>query len=351
MRLLLTILCLLTATAHAEYELKIAPPANAEQGWYANHMRQTRAMTSLLDVINSNVKTDITVPVVARSCGQPNALYMPDKRQIIICYEVMVQSEKNLRKANPNLTDPQVVQSVYAETAFLLLHEVGHQLIHENQLPVLGREEDAADKIAAYVMLASGGEQILKRSVSFFATRRTGILNLILNGSSHYGDTHGLAEQRLSNLVCWGFGKSPNDFADLVRITKLPADRIQRCRGEYEAMARDVPALLGEKVITANGKRPAPTSSEISSASQRAEGSTLANTKQCLSCHGVDQRIVGPAIRDIANRYNDSELVSVLENKVRRGSRGTWGAVPAPAMPDIDETHIEILATWIGSYR
>lgn len=350
LRLLSSLLLVFAGSAHAEYILKIQRPATAEQAVYANQMRQTSVMTNLVELINKYVKTERDVPILARSCGQPNAFYIPSKREIVLCYEVMVESQKNLQRAyGGQITDSQLNQTVYSEVAFLLLHEVGHHLIHEYALPVLGREEDAADKIAAYVFLASGGESVLKRSVMFFATRSRGVLSQIFQGSHDYSDTHGLPQQRLANLVCWGYGKSPREFAQLTQPAKLQVDRLRRCGKEYQLMERDITALLGDQLVptTRVGDSPAIARPE----SGLASSNSSAKTNQCMQCHKPHEGSVGPSLSTLAARYSDTELEGVLERKVRQGVQGVWGQVPAPPMNDVQAGEIKLLVDWIASYR
>jgi cytochrome c551/c552 len=74
----------------------------------------------------------------------------------------------------------------------------------------------------------------------------------------------------------------------------------------------------------------------------------LATRKGCLACHGVDKRIVGPAFKDVANRYRgqDDAAAKLLE-KVRHGGSGVWGPVPMPANPDLEEADARRLIRWI----
>lgn len=305
---------------------------------YANQMRQTPVMANLVTLINKYVKTDSEVPILVRSCGQPNAFYIPSRREIVLCYDLLVESQVNLQRTyGSNIAFGELMQGVYAETAFILLHEVGHHLIHEYELPVLGREEDAADKIAAYILLASGGEVVLKRSVSFFATRQKGVLAQIFQGEHNYSDTHGLPQQRLANLVCWGYGKSPREFDELVQPAKLTPDRLRRCGREYDYMARDINSLLGSRVVA--------------SQSSQAIRSTPTSADQCTSCHKPSEYGVGPSLSTIANKYSDDQISSTLAKKLQRGSTGAWGAVPAPAMPHIQDQEIGELSKWIATYR
>ena len=74
----------------------------------------------------------------------------------------------------------------------------------------------------------------------------------------------------------------------------------------------------------------------------------LAQKKNCLSCHAVDVKRVGPAYKDVAAKYADvKDAVAVLSTKVIKGGSGTWGVVPMPANPQVSEAEAKALVQWI----
>jgi cytochrome c len=74
----------------------------------------------------------------------------------------------------------------------------------------------------------------------------------------------------------------------------------------------------------------------------------LAKRKACLSCHGVDNRIVGPAFRDVAKRYKGQDGAEAkLIEKLRRGGSGTWGPLPMPPNPDLPAADATTLVRWV----
>jgi cytochrome c len=76
--------------------------------------------------------------------------------------------------------------------------------------------------------------------------------------------------------------------------------------------------------------------------------SDLARRKACLSCHGVDNRIVGPAFRDVAKRYKGEEGIEAkLVEKLRRGGSGSWGALAMPPNPDLAPADATTLVRWV----
>jgi cytochrome c len=78
----------------------------------------------------------------------------------------------------------------------------------------------------------------------------------------------------------------------------------------------------------------------------------LAKAKNCLACHAVDKKLVGPAYKDVAAKYaNDKDAVAKLTKKVREGGVGVWGQVPMPANPQVNEAEAQTLVKWVLSQK
>lgn len=78
----------------------------------------------------------------------------------------------------------------------------------------------------------------------------------------------------------------------------------------------------------------------------------LATSKACMACHGIEKKIVGPAYRDIAKKYDNSkESVAYLAAKIRAGSSKVWGPVPMPANAHVSEGDAHKLASWVLSLK
>jgi cytochrome c len=73
----------------------------------------------------------------------------------------------------------------------------------------------------------------------------------------------------------------------------------------------------------------------------------LATSKNCMSCHHPDRKLVGPAFKEIAKRYaNDPLAIAALTTKIQKGGSGVWGVVPMPANPQVSEAEAQKLADW-----
>ena len=74
----------------------------------------------------------------------------------------------------------------------------------------------------------------------------------------------------------------------------------------------------------------------------------LAGKKNCLACHQVDRKVVGPAYKDVAAKYaGDKGALDRLARKIVNGGSGVWGPVPMPANPQVSDAEARQLAAWI----
>lgn len=76
----------------------------------------------------------------------------------------------------------------------------------------------------------------------------------------------------------------------------------------------------------------------------------LAQKKNCLACHAVDKKLVGPAYKDVAAKYKgDKTAEAKLTEKVQKGGSGVWGQIPMPANPQVNPDEAKTLVKWILS--
>ena len=73
----------------------------------------------------------------------------------------------------------------------------------------------------------------------------------------------------------------------------------------------------------------------------------LAKKHNCLACHMVDKKSVGPAYKDIAKKYKGQNVAAKLQEKVKKGGQGAWGPVPMPPNPAVPDADLKTLVDWI----
>ncbi|MEO8057462.1 MAG: c-type cytochrome [Burkholderiales bacterium] len=78
----------------------------------------------------------------------------------------------------------------------------------------------------------------------------------------------------------------------------------------------------------------------------------LAQKKNCMACHAVDKKVVGPAYKDVAAKYaGQKDAVDKLAQKVIKGGSGVWGPVPMPANAQVSEAEAKQLVQWIMTLK
>jgi cytochrome c len=78
----------------------------------------------------------------------------------------------------------------------------------------------------------------------------------------------------------------------------------------------------------------------------------LAKAKNCMTCHSVGNKVVGPAFKDVAAKYaGQKDAEDKLTQKVMKGGSGSWGAVPMPANTQVNEAEARTLVKWVLSLK
>ncbi|MGE5471848.1 MAG: c-type cytochrome [Bacteroidota bacterium] len=81
------------------------------------------------------------------------------------------------------------------------------------------------------------------------------------------------------------------------------------------------------------------------------EGADLAKAKNCLTCHAIDKKLVGPAYKDVAAKYKgDKAAPAKLAAKVKAGGKGVWGEIPMPPN-NVTDDEAKKLVAWVLSQK
>jgi cytochrome c len=77
----------------------------------------------------------------------------------------------------------------------------------------------------------------------------------------------------------------------------------------------------------------------------------LAKSKNCMTCHSVANKVIGPSFKEVATKYNGQNVEDKLVQKVMKGGSGAWGTAPMPANPQVSEAEARTLVKWVLSQK
>src|ERR1044072_1438911 len=154
-------------------------------------------------------------PATAQQAPQQPTQPTPGPSRIVAGIDDAVKaldSIPRLKKLSPQAKKA-LVEFIVGNTLFVLGHEMGHGVINEMNMPVLGREEDAADSFAittAIKMNTKFSERVLEEQVKglLFSTKRA----KKEGDAPAFYDEHGLDPQRAYNIVCYMYGSNPEKY-------------------------------------------------------------------------------------------------------------------------------------------
>ena len=183
--------------------------------------------------------------------GEVNAWYGDDA--VTVCYEyledILQNAPKETTPAGVSRTD-----AIMGPTLEVFLHEVGHAVFDYLSVPVLGREEDAADQFAAYVLLQFA-ESDARRLIYGVAYSYNIDASKPSAKKNPFADEHGLPAQRFYNVLCMAYGADSKLFADLVDKGYLPRERAEGCADEYGQVIKALNKLIGPYIDQPRAKQ------------------------------------------------------------------------------------------------
>jgi hypothetical protein len=216
-------------------------------------LRRSGAMQAIADEVNSRWSIPREIPVVFGDDLEIGPAFIPDLKledgtvlNFINMPGTFIRLElqefrREIRREKIKGLKPK--QALIYATEFVLAHEMGHALVHELKLPITGKEEDAVDGFAAYLLADNPkfGPMTAISAAMFFDlyTRIRGKLT-----QEDFADEHSLLEQRVYQFLCWVYGSDPKRFKGLVGKDLLPRERARRCPNEWKQVTSSWDTLL-----------------------------------------------------------------------------------------------------------
>lgn len=223
---------------------RYSKPANPNYIKMHQEFIKHKILESIVNVLNSSFGLPKSISITMAECGQPNAFFDPSRNSITLCYELIADFAQ--QSHDMQLAGDTAEKYLSGSLIFVLLHELGHALISVLSLPITGKEEDAADQLATYVLLESENNKDFEKNAEVIVNALVWFKNIGQGqySSEHYADEHSLSEQRFFNVLCWMYGADPASFSEFVTKGLLPENRAARCPGEYQQLVNSWGQLL-----------------------------------------------------------------------------------------------------------
>lgn len=198
-----------------------------------------KSFQGLADGLNSTFALPYDVYIAAAECGESNAFYDSEKKQLTMCYELYAEFDELFKGEYPKESERD--EAVGGAFIFVFFHELGHALIDVYDLPITGKEEDAVDQLSTWILTdgTDDGELTAINGAIAFALLGDGG-----SGELAFWDEHSLSQQRFYNTICLVYGNNPKKYVDFVSNGTLPKNRAGRCESEYAQIDRAWSKLL-----------------------------------------------------------------------------------------------------------
>ncbi len=208
---------------------------------YVDRLKQEDALPMLLAFINDTVPFAQTLTL--RIGADDGPLFDPATNEIWVPGEFLV--EINQRFVNADLANTKqerndVMLDVFTHT---LLHEIAHAIIAQHNIPILGKEEDAADNLANVLILEyfENGDSLARNAANMFALEDEDTDTYY---SEDFWDEHSLDIQRYFTTLCHIYGAQPEDNEDLIDAGELSEEKADSCIDEYGQISSDWLSVL-----------------------------------------------------------------------------------------------------------
>jgi Putative metallopeptidase len=253
-----------TETAGSGEAGEAVEPGTVEARWQKPHGEENVAGYELLKAS----ETRTLAKSLATAFELPNPLlikgvngfgggpfYNPEDNSITLPYEFPAVVFGVITQSNPEGTPTEWGEAAGAVNSFILAHEFAHALIHNFELPVLGREEDAADGISTVVLLKAEEGALYAIDAAEFWEAFSGRQDP--PDLAEYADNHSFDRQRADNILCWVAGSDEGILEAFLENEILPEGRLAACPGEWELLRASAEQVLDPHLVNGANLTPA----------------------------------------------------------------------------------------------
>ncbi len=236
-------------------------PAQTQEGLAEQRfLQENQVLESAAAHANALIGLPHDIPLVGASCDEPNAYWSAEEGAITFCYEYPAFFRSIFAGLNTSGTPVERERATNADVIGIsnstVFHELAHALISVYELPITGREEDAADQLATLLLSLDPVHQ----EYAWSGIEAWGALAVASEEgrlSENVAGEHSLHAQRFFNAVCWLYGSNPTLYQSVVLTEAnpdgyLPESRAVRCPDEFRQIYTSWTTLLAPYLKSAS---------------------------------------------------------------------------------------------------
>ena len=244
LQLITLVLVLITTNAYAKNQLEVIYEPTKQYEAIRQSLQSSELLKELFSALNENFKFPKGLEIVFSN--KEDTAYEPETNKILVSYDFVKEIEDTFTKAKVEI-DGKPQDAAIQALMYMIIHELAHALIHNYDLPVVGKEEDAADSLAGVLLSEyfEGGQEAVLDAATFFDLISANRKELT---DEDFWDEHSLDEQRLYNALCYVYGSDPKQYADVKKIAGFPTERAELCEEDYAKLADSWDVLLAPYV-------------------------------------------------------------------------------------------------------
>ncbi|WP_448548360.1 DUF4344 domain-containing metallopeptidase [Thalassotalea fusca] len=238
---LVSIFAINSAEAVEEIRIDYIPAKDNKESLIKSQIEKSGVVSSVVTFLNDSFLINIKLSIKFGSDDGP--LFDSEKNEIAIPFSFIDEIEKRFKKANYVETGVSVEDAVADALMHTLFHEFAHAIIFMYDIPIVGKEEDAADALATVLLIEyfEDGQEIAISAADLFDLESED-LN-VLEDENFWGE-HSLDLQRYYNTICHVYGSDPETYSIYLEQSYFSEDRAELCIFEYEKVARSWLKLL-----------------------------------------------------------------------------------------------------------
>ena len=222
------------AKSSPEFEVKYLDTSNKVERKLKKWLEKSPELQLIISLINQEIK--LNESLMLEFGGSDGPLFDSGINKILIPYDFMLEVEQRFKHAkylsDTGLSNKEATMDALMHTIF---HELAHALIFQFDLPVLGKEEDAADGLASVLLIEylEKGQEVVITAADLFDLESQDIIEY---QAEDYWDEHSLDIQRYYSSICHVYGSDPKKYKQVKIDEKFSNEKAENCIDDYDIL-------------------------------------------------------------------------------------------------------------------